>query len=316
MRDAPRDSPPDARLFAVTPAAALRQWLVSLETVQRASPRTIEAYRRDVEGFLDFVSQHLGGPASLDDLSTLRAADLRGYLAARKRDGLAAPSLARALSSIRTFYRYLAQEGLADNSAIHALRGPRVPRRLPRPLSIDGAASLIEHAPDDAKEAWTGARDKALFTLIYGTGLRISEALGLTPHDVAGETLTVTGKGNKQRVVPLMAIVREAIARYQQLLPFPPDPQGPLFRGTRGGAFSPRLAQLAMEKLRVRFGLPESATPHALRHSFATHLLESGADLRTIQDLLGHASLSTTQGYTSVDLSQLRRAVTKAHPRG
>ena len=300
----------------MTPAAALAQWLVALETLERASPRTVEAYRRDVEGFLDFLSGHLGGPVSLLDLSALGTTDFRSYLAARKRDGLAASSLARALSSVRAFFRYLSAENLATNSAIHALKAPRVPRRLPRPLSIESAASLLNQADADARDAWVGARDKALFTLIYGTGLRISEALSLKPGDVAGETLTITGKGGKPRVVPLMAVVRDSLEAYLRVLPFAREDDAPLFRGARGGALSPRLAQLAMEKLRLKLGLPESATPHALRHSFATHLLESGADLRTIQDLLGHASLSTTQGYTAVDLAQLRRAVTKAHPRG
>lgn len=300
----------------MTPAAALAQWLAALETLERASPRTVDAYRRDVDGFLDFLSGHLGGPVSLAELSRLSAADFRSYLAQRKRDGLAAASLARALSSVRAFFRYLSAENLVSNSSIHALKAPRVPRRLPRPLSVEGAGALVDQADADARKAWVGARDKALFTLIYGTGLRISEALSLTPRDLAGETLTITGKGGKPRVVPLMAMVRETIDAYLRVLPFARTDDAPLFRGARGGALSPRLAQLAMEKLRLRLGLPESATPHALRHSFATHLLESGADLRTIQDLLGHASLSTTQGYTAVDLAQLRRAVAKAHPRG
>ena len=294
---------------------AYRNWLIDLSGPRRAAKLTVEAYARDVVGFLAFVNGHQGEPVTLALLSALKAADLRAFLAARRNDGLANASLARAFASVRAFYRFLAAAGLADSSAAEALSAPRVPRRVPRPLDLEGAAELIESAGEDARAPWIAARDTALFTLLYGAGLRVGEACGLTARQVQGEALIVRGKGDKERLVPLLPIVREALAQYRAAVPFTLAPESPFFRGARGGPLRPRLVQLAMARLRAALGLPENATPHALRHSFATHLLEDGADLRTIQELLGHASLSTTQAYTAVDLQSLRATVSR-HPRG
>jgi len=294
---------------------AFAGWLATLETMQRAAARTREAYGRDVAHFLSFLTEHLGGTPSLKALAALTPADFRAYLARRQREGLVNASLARALASLRTFFRYLGDEGLCTNDALSLVRTPRVPQKLPRPLSVDGAQELIEAAGESEDAPWIGARDEALFTLVYGAGLRIGEALALTAASLQPATgLIVKGKGNKERFVPLLPIIREAIARYERILPFAVGSGEPLFRGARGGPLSPRIAQLRMADLRRALGLPESATPHALRHSFATHLLQEGADLRSIQELLGHASLSTTQRYTAVDLKGLRATIAK-HPR-
>jgi integrase/recombinase XerC len=292
---------------------AFAGWLQALGA-QHMSARTREAYGRDVTYFLVFLAEHLGGAPNLADLATLSTADFRAYLARRQREGLQNASLARALASLRAFFRYLGDEGLALNDAIGLVRTPRVPQKLPRPLSAESAKNLID-AAGEGEEPWLAARDEALFTLVYGTGLRIGEALGLTAAQLGGgESLIVKGKGNKERLVPLLPLVRAALARYRAVLPFSVAPDEPVFRGSRGGPLAPRLAQLRMAALRRALGLPESATPHALRHSFATHLLQEGADLRSIQELLGHASLSTTQRYTAVDLAGLRATIAK-HPR-
>jgi integrase/recombinase XerC len=292
---------------------AFAGWLQALGA-QHMSARTREAYGRDASYFLVFLAEHLGGAPGLADLAALSAADFRAYLARRQREGLQNASLARALASLRAFFRYLGDEGLALNDAIGLVRTPRVPQKLPRPLSAEGVKNLI-HAAGEDEEPWLAARDEALFTLVYGTGLRIGEALGLTAAQLSGgESLIVKGKGNKERLVPLLPLVRTALARYRAVLPFSVAPDEPVFRGVRGGPLAPRLAQLRMAALRRALGLPESATPHALRHSFATHLLQGGADLRSIQELLGHASLSTTQRYTAVDLAGLRATIAK-HPR-
>jgi integrase/recombinase XerC len=297
---------------------AWREWLIG---ERRMSPKTVEAYSYDVRGFLGFLASYRGERASLAVLNDLRPADVRAYLAHRRADGLGARSAARLLSSLRSFMRRLERLGLAPLAPFQAVRPPKAPARLPRPLSPDDAVSLAETetlAPF-AAAPWIAARDVAVLTLLYGCGLRISEALGLTraqaPLSPSDQAIRVRGKGKKERVVPVLPMVREAIGAYLALVPHALKPQGPLFVGARGGALSPRIVQRRMAELRGALGLPESATPHALRHSFATHILADGGDLRTIQELLGHANLSTTQVYTKVDATRLLEAYRDAHPR-
>lgn len=289
------------------------------------SARSLEAYTRDLDKFFAFLAPHLGGPVTRRALTALEPADFRAFLAARRAQGLAHASLARALASLRSFFRFAARGHHFENPAIESVRGPRLKPRLPRPIAVDDAHHLIDRAgtpshapatPDEGRHQWIAARDVAIFTLIYATGLRIGEALGLDAAALDGaDTLVIRGKGGKERMVPILPAAREAVLRYKDLAPFEFARGTPLFRGARGGPLSPRIVQLAMAKLRAGLGLPESATPHALRHAFATHLLENGADLRVIQELLGHASLTTTQRYTALDEKALRRVYTKAHPR-
>lgn len=301
-------------------AAALgdlqKTWLAELSGHRRLSPRTIEAYERDFESFVHFLTHHLGKLPTPLDVAALAPADIRAFLAARRKDGLALASVARALAAVRSFFHFAARQGLFDNSAIKAVRGPKLRAALPRPLSRDQALKVLGESAARSEEPWVAARDLAVLTLIYATGLRIGEALGLSAADLDGaEALTIKGKGGKERLVPILPVVREAVARYKALAPFAFERGTPLFRGVRGGPLKPRLVQLSMQRLRASLGLADNATPHALRHSFATHLLENGADLRVIQDLLGHASLSTTQRYTGVDSESLTRVFAKAHPR-
>ncbi len=301
--------------------AALDGWLRYLASERGLAERTCAAYARDLTAFLRFLSLHLGGPPSLDDLKALEPRDFRGYLAARRRDGLSGRSLSRALSAIRMFFRYLDRKGVLSNEAVRAVTSPKVPHGVPKPLSVDVARAvaadpslgLHPDAPD-----WVVARDAAVLTLLYGSGLRISEALGLAREEapVAGrDMLRITGKGGKERAVPVLPVAQEAVAHYLALCPFALAPKGPLFVGQRGKRLAPRLVQLLMQRLRAALDLPETATPHALRHSFATHLLGNGADLREIQELLGHASLSTTQIYTEVDTAYLMKVYADSHPR-
>jgi integrase/recombinase XerC len=279
----------------------------------------VEAYAANLRAFLDFLVGHLGGPPTMASLAEISAADLRAYLAARRQGDspLSARSLSQSLSSIRTFYRWLDRRCGVENGAVAMVRGPRVKPSLPRPVSVDQAFGLIGEAelePD--REPWESVRDAAVLTLLYGCGLRISEALSLKRGDAPlPESLRILGKGRKTRIAPVMPAVREAVDAYLAEAPFAPDPEAPLFRAKRGGPLTPRHVQALMQRLRGRLGLPDTATPHALRHSFATHLLGEGADLRTIQELLGHASLSTTQKYTAVDAAGLMAAYAKAHPR-
>jgi integrase/recombinase XerC len=300
-------------------------WLSHLSAERRMSARSIEAYRRDLDRFFAFLAPHLGGRVTRHALEALVPADLRAFLSARREQGLAHASLARALASLRSFFRFVARRQRLDNAALLAVRGPRLKPRLPRPIGVDDTSQLLDHAeaqaagpltPDSAPPQWLAARDAAVLTLIYATGLRISEALALDSAALErGDALVIRGKGGKERLVPILPAAREAVSRYKALAPFALEPGTPLFRGARGNALSPRVVQLAMARLRARMGLPDSATPHALRHAFATHLLENGADLRVIQELLGHASLSTTQRYTALDEKALRRVYAKAHPR-
>jgi len=302
----------------MTADQALAAWLEHLAHERRASPRTLEAYGFAGRRYLAFLTRHRGEAPSARDLGEVTAGDLRGFLA-HLRQGerpLSPRSLAQALSAVRTFHRYLDQRFDIPNAALALVRGPKAKPRAPRPVSEDQALGLLaEPALDPDREPWEAARDEAVLTLLYGCGLRISEALSLTRADAPlPETLRITGKGAKTRLVPVLPAVRRAIDAYLALCPFGLEPQDALFRARRGGPLSPRHVQATVQVLRGRLGLPDSATPHALRHSFATHLLGAGADLRSIQELLGHASLSTTQRYTQVDAAALLGAYAKAHP--
>lgn len=299
-------------------AALLPHWIAHLRDERRFAANSVEAYERDVAAFLGFLQDHLGGAASLADLKTLEPRDLRAYLAYRRQgpDALSDRSISRALAAIRGFFRYLERRHGVANARLSLVRGPRLKRSLPRPVSESAAEALIAETQADAREEWAGARDAALVTLLYAAGLRISEALSLTGGDrPLGESLRIRGKGGKERVVPILPAAREAVERYAALCPYALTADTPLFRAARGGAFTARMAQALMESLRGRLGLPSSATPHALRHAFATHLLAHGADLRAIQELLGHESLSTTQGYTSVEAQKILQSYRRAHPR-
>jgi integrase/recombinase XerC len=299
-------------------AALAAAWLDWLAHEKRQAGATVKAYRTDLDGFVAFCAQHLGEAPGPDTLVCLRTADFRAWLAERHRQGLARTSTARALAALRSFYRYLDREHGRHNPALKALRSPRLPRHLPRPLSADQASQLLGAAPAASLD-WIARRDAALLLLLYGAGLRIGEALALeraaVGRDPAGLLqLLITGKGGRQRLVPVLPVIAAAIGDYLAVCPYQ-EPAGPLFLGARGKRLQAPIVRRLMQELRRRLGLPESATPHALRHSFATHLLAGGADLRTIQELLGHASLSTTQGYTGVDGARLMRLYHQAHPR-
>lgn len=298
---------------------ALTRWQTQLATERRASDHTVEAYLRDVVAFLDFVSSHCGERVSLTGLTALKTGDFRAWLAKRVGEGYARTSTARALSSVRMFFRFLDREELGHNAAIGAVRGPRLPRSVPKALADRETGDLMEAAARPARPdapGWLAARDLAVLLLLYGCGLRISEALDLDRDDLPDDdALSVTGKGGKTRMVPLLPVVRAAVDDYIAQCPHMIAADGPLFVGVRGGRLNPRTVQKRMQELRTQLGLPAAATPHALRHSFATHLLASGGDLRAIQELLGHASLSTTQRYTDVDSARLIDVYSRAHPR-
>jgi integrase/recombinase XerC len=299
-------------------ARAVAAWLDYLTTERRVSPKTTEAYGRDLAQFCAFLSDHLGGAPGLMDLAGLAAADFRSFLAYRRNAGAESRTLARQLSAIRSFYRHLEKNGVLKNAALGALKGPKLAHAVPRPLSVSSAQRLCNEDFAAAESPqWVIARDRAVLLLLYGCGLRISEALNLARHDapLQNDTLTVLGKGGKTRLVPVLPVAQQAIRQYLDLCPRPFSPDGPLFVGVKGARLKPRIIQLLIARLRGAMGLPETATPHALRHSFATHLLSSGADLRSIQELLGHASLSTTQVYTEVDRRHLIEQYMKAHPR-
>src|SRR5262245_10603067 len=311
---------PEVALAPDTAAEVVR-WLAYLGDERRMSPKTVEAYRRDVAQFLAFLTEHLGRRASLKDLGRLAPADVRAFMASRRGDGIGSRSLMRALAGVRSFTRFLEREGKGRVAAVSAVRAPKIAKTLPKPLAVSDAKQLadIDLRAGEERETWVLARDAAVLALLYGSGLRISEALGLARKEVPapgkGDAITVTGKGNKQRMVPVLPQVLALIADFIKLCPHDLPPDGPLFIGARGGRLSPRIVQLAMARLRGALGLPETATPHALRHSFATHLLARGGDLRAIQELLGHASLSTTQIYTAVDAERLMDVYRSAHPR-
>jgi len=301
--------------------AAVGRWMDWLAHERRFSDHTLAGYRHDLSAFLNFLAGHLGGPPGLADIENLKPLDFRAWLADLDRRGLSRTSIARALSCLRGFFRFLEKQGIARNSAIGALRTPRVPKSVPKALSVEDAFDLILAAEDMADDRWIGLRDKALLMLLYGCGLRIGEALGINRDRAPGQfgnradAMIVRGKGNKDRLVPILPQVEKAVAAYLAACPFAGDGETPLFLGARGGRLSAGVAQARVRDLRKLLGLPDTATPHALRHSYATHLLAGGGDLRTIQELLGHASLSTTQRYTDVDLGRLAAVYENAHPR-
>ena len=302
-------------MIAPALADALSRWLDHQRALNGAARNTITAYQADVLGFLAFMGQHHGGQEGLRPISRITISDMRAWMAHERARGVGARSLARSLSAVKSFYRWLAEREGFEPTAVLSTRAPKFHKKLPRPLAEDAARAMIDEM-DIASEPWVAARDMAVMTLLYGCGLRISEALGLTGAQVPlPQTLRITGKGGKERIVPVLPAAREAVARYLQLCPHPMTPEGPLFRGHRGGALNPRIVQKAMEGARARLGLPASATPHAMRHSFATHLLSAGGDLRAIQELLGHASLSTTQAYTAVDTARLMEVYDRTHPK-
>jgi integrase/recombinase XerC len=297
--------------------AARAQWLAWLEHERQSAQATLQAYASDLDAFLGFLNEHWGQALDLAQLGTLKARDVRAYLARRKASNhpLAERSVARALAAIRSFFRFLDRRYGLSNADVAFVRGPRVRPGLPRPVSEDAVFDLIGLC-EDADHAWIGARNQAVLTLLYGCGLRISEALGLTGDDaILPDTLRITGKGNKTRLIPVLPQAREAVRDYVTLCPWTITKDGPLFYSVRGKPLSAREIQGLMQRLRSGLGLPDSATPHALRHSFATHLLQGGGDLRMIQELLGHSSLSTTQRYAAIDTAHMLHAFTNAHPR-
>ncbi len=311
-------------LIAPDVQAAVANWLSHLSAERRLSPLTLEAYARDTRQFLCFLAQYHGGAPVLGQLADLKPSDIRAFMAERRKGsglhrGVESRTLMRQLAAMRAFFRFLEREGLGKASAFSAIRSPRVQRGLPKPLPPLSAIAVTDagQRAGEAREPWVLARDAAVLALLYGSGLRIGEALSLLRREapVAGQTLTVTGKGRNTRGVPVLPQVVAQIADYIRQCPYALPPEGPLFVGARGGPLSPRIVQLAMERLRGALGLPDTATPHALRHSFATHLLARGGDLRSIQELLGHASLSTTQMYTAVDMQHLMASYRAAHPR-
>ena len=304
-----------AHLTSADLQAHIASWQRDLGAVRRLAQRTLSAYLSDLGQFFTFLSAHTGGEVGMATLRALRAADIRAFLAARRNDNIGSRSLARELSAIKSFFGYLEREGILSSEALATIRTPKQPRSLPKALTVMEARATIETIDELEDTPWIAARDMAVISLLYGAGLRISEALAISREDLDSATLRVTGKGGKTRLVPLIAPVRAAIDTYLKLCPFKPGPAEPLFRGAKGGVLSPRLIQLRLAQLRGALGLPPTATPHALRHSFATHLLGRGGDLRAIQELLGHASLSTTQVYTAVDTERLLDAYRSAHPR-
>ncbi len=328
MAKAAKTTPVEAKQPAVDLICAdadvsqqMTRWLSHLRAERRLSPKTLEAYARDVRQFMLFLSDHWGGLVTLPRFAKLATGDVRAFMAARRGDDIAGRSLMRALAGLRSFARFLEREGLGSVGALSSVRAPKIGKSLPKPLQMVSAKRLTDadERAGENREPWIWARDAAVMALLYGSGLRISEALGLKRRDVPvpgrGDVLIVNGKGNKTRMVPVLHNVLELIVDYVAACPYPLPADGPMFVGARGGPLSPRIIQLTMERMRGALGLPDSATPHALRHSFATHLLTRGGDLRAIQELLGHASLSTTQIYTGIDTERLFEVYKTAHPR-
>jgi integrase/recombinase XerC len=311
----------DLACAAADIALEMTRWLSHLRAERRLSPKTLEAYARDVRQCLTFLSEHWGAPVTLPGFAALEASDVRAFMAMRRAGDIGGRSLMRALAGLRSFGRFLEREGKGKVGALSAIRAPKVGKTLPKPIQMAAAKRFADagERAGETRDPWIWARDAAVMALLYGSGLRISEALGLKRRDVpapgAGDVLIVTGKGNKTRMVPVLQNVLALIQDYAAMCPHPLPADGPIFVGARGGPLKARIIQLTMERLRGALGLPDSATPHALRHSFATHLLTRGGDLRAIQELLGHASLSTTQIYTGIDTERLFEVYRTAHPR-
>lgn len=302
----------------ISPAAsdALARWLDHIRAIDGAGAATQAAYHRDILGFLTFQSQYHGESLTLPQIVALDMRSMRAWMAAERARGLSARSVARALSAVKGFVGWLAERDGTDATAVLSTRAPKYRRKLPRPLQVSAAKDVLDLVGAQSETPWIAARDEAVVTLLYGCGLRISEALGLTASVLPlGGSLRIRGKGGKERLVPVIDPARLAVERYVTICPWPMELESPLFRGARGGALNPRLVAKVMERVRLQLGLPATATPHALRHSFATHLLGAGGDLRAIQELLGHASLSTTQAYTGVDAAHLMAVYRRAHPK-
>nr|WP_242533551.1 tyrosine recombinase XerC [Salipiger bermudensis] len=294
----------------------MESWLTAARALKGNSENTITAYRADVLEFIVFLTSHHAEPQGLAPLARVTTPDMRAFLAHLRGQGVGSRTMARKLSAVKSFYRWLAEREGFEPTAVMMARAPKFQKKLPRPLAEDAAKAMIDTVEMQAADSWIGARDAAVVTLLYGCGLRISEALGLRGRDLPlGESLRIVGKGGKERIVPVLPIARRALDTYLRLCPYDPEPDAPVFRGKRGGALNPRLIQKVTEAARLQLGLPATATPHAMRHSFATHLLAAGGDLRAIQELLGHASLSTTQAYTSVDEVHLMKVYAATHPK-
>lgn len=308
----------DAVPTALSPALrdALDHWLTSLKAIGGAADNTLTAYRTDLLGYMAFLTRHFGDATGIAPLTRVTVSDMRAWMAFERGRGVSARSLARALSAVKTFTAWLSEREGFDCTAVLSTRSPKFQKKLPRPLSEDAAVQMIDTVELQSTKDWIALRDMAVVTLLYGCGLRISEALGLTGTDFPlPDVLRIRGKGGKERLVPVIDAARAAVAAYVRACPHPVEPDAPLFRGARGGVLSPRLIQKVMQAARMQLGLPASATPHAMRHSFATHLLSAGGDLRAIQELLGHSSLSTTQAYTAVDTARLMEVYDKTHPK-
>ncbi len=302
----------------ISPAArdALEGWLAASRALKGTAENTLTAYRTDVIEFVTFMTEYKGEAQGLAPLARITVPDMRAWMAQTRSRGASARSLARKLSAVKSFYRWLAEREGFEPTAVLSTRAPKFEKKLPRPLNEDAARAMIETVGEQSQKSWVGARDMAVVTLLYGCGLRISEALGLTGRDLPlTDAMRIVGKGGKERVVPVLPVARQAVATYLDLCPFEMTADQPVFRGVRGGALNPRLVQKVTEQARMQLGLPATATPHAMRHSFATHLLSAGGDLRAIQELLGHASLSTTQAYTSVDTVHLMKVYEATHPK-
>ena len=302
----------------LSPAAgdALSKWLDELRAVRGAAENTLTAYRGDVTEFISFMTLHKADPQGLAALARLSVTDMRAWMAHTRADGTSARSLARKLSSVKAFYRWLAERKGYEPTAVLSVRAPKYQKKLPRPLAEDAARTLIDTIELQSQEPWIASRDVAVVTLLWGCGLRISEALSVKGSDMPlSSSLRIAGKGGKERIVPVLPAARSAVAEYIDLCPYDLESDAPIFRGARGGPLGPGAIQKVMARTRMQLGLPASTTPHAMRHSFATHLLNAGGDLRAIQELLGHASLSTTQAYTAVDTARLMEVYARAHPK-
>ncbi|MFP7674241.1 tyrosine recombinase XerC [Marivita sp. S0852] len=303
-------------LISLAARDAVQGWLAASRALNGTADNTLTAYRADVVDFIAFMTVYKAEAQGLAPLARITVPDMRAWMAHTRTGGASARSLARKLSAVKSFYRWLSEREGFEPTAVLSTRAPKFEKKLPRPLNEDAARAMIATVGEQSQKGWVGARDMAVVTLLYGCGLRISEALGLKGRDLPlGDAMRIVGKGGKERVVPVLPVAREAVQRYVALCPFDMEPDAPVFRGVRGGALNARLVQKVTEQARLQLGLPATATPHAMRHSFATHLLSAGGDLRAIQELLGHASLSTTQAYTSVDTVHLMKVYEASHPK-